>query len=152
MPTNVLSLLNGSGDRRSVHSGAAARAQDALPDSSSPSQSRASSAQGSYSTGDTVFEERSEESAMVKEEIRHDHAAGNDSERQQRDGKGNVIVSVRVRPDPGGIDKSRTDCEWMVDGRRSLVAYRGREGGDYFYGLPPCLFRPWLPEHSDLIF
>ena len=26
------------------------------------------------------------------------------------------------------------DGEWMVDGRRSLVAYRGREGGDYHYG------------------
>jgi hypothetical protein len=23
----------------------------------------------------------------------------------------------------------------MVDGRRSLVAYRGKEGGDYYYGL-----------------
>jgi hypothetical protein len=22
----------------------------------------------------------------------------------------------------------------MVDGRRSLVAYRGKEGGDYYYG------------------
>jgi hypothetical protein len=22
----------------------------------------------------------------------------------------------------------------MVDGRKSLIAYRGREGGDYYYG------------------
>lgn len=88
---------------------------------------------------------------MAKEETRHDRAAGNDPERPQRDGKGNVIVSVRVRPDPGGIDKSRTDCEWMVDGRRSLVAYRGREGGDYFYGSPPALIRPRLLHNSNLI-
>ncbi len=49
------------------------------------------------------------------------------------DGKGNVIVSVRVRPDAGGQDH-KTDGEWMVDGRKALVAYRGKEGGDYFYG------------------
>jgi centromeric protein E len=48
--------------------------------------------------------------------------------------KGNVIVSVRVRPDVAGQDTSRAEGEWMVDGRRSLVAYRGREGGDYHYG------------------
>lgn len=48
------------------------------------------------------------------------------------DGKGNVIVSVRVRPDLGSNNKP--EGEWMVDGRKSLIAYRGREGGDYFYG------------------
>jgi hypothetical protein len=50
--------------------------------------------------------------------------------------KGNVIVSVRVRPDAGGDGpgSNKTDGEWMVDGRRSLVAYKGREGGDYYYG------------------
>jgi hypothetical protein len=52
------------------------------------------------------------------------------------EGKGNVIVSVRVRPDAGAGagERSKTDGEWMVDGRRSLVAYRGKEGGDYYYG------------------
>ncbi|KAL2126845.1 hypothetical protein VTI74DRAFT_141 [Chaetomium olivicolor] len=49
------------------------------------------------------------------------------------DGKGNVIVSVRVRPDPGGGGDNRVEGEWMVDGRKSLIAYRGREGGDYYY-------------------
>jgi centromeric protein E len=48
--------------------------------------------------------------------------------------KGNVIVSVRVRPD-AGMDGTKSDGEWMIDSRRSLVAYRGREGGDYFYGM-----------------
>jgi len=55
------------------------------------------------------------------------------------EGKGNVIVSVRVRPDAGAGagagERSKADGEWMVDGRRSLVAYRGKEGGDYYYGL-----------------
>lgn len=27
----------------------------------------------------------------------------------------------------------KTEGEWMVDGRQSLVAYKGREGGDYYY-------------------
>jgi hypothetical protein len=52
------------------------------------------------------------------------------------EGKGNVIVSVRVRPDAGANGQStKTDGEWMVDGRRSLVAYKGKEGGDYYYGM-----------------
>jgi centromeric protein E len=45
-----------------------------------------------------------------------------------------VIVSVRVRPDTAGQESLSAEGEWMVDGRRSLVAYRGREGGDYHYG------------------
>ena len=28
----------------------------------------------------------------------------------------------------------------MVDGRRSLVAYKGREGGDYYYGMKGASF------------
>ena len=47
--------------------------------------------------------------------------------------KGNVVVSVRVRPDAGGNGQT-TDGEWMVDGRRSLISYNGKEGGDYYYG------------------
>lgn len=40
---------------------------------------------------------------------------------------------MRVRPD-ATTGAAKTDGEWMVDGRRSLVAYKGREGGDYYYG------------------
>lgn len=50
-----------------------------------------------------------------------------------KESKGNVIVSVRVRPDAGGDGPVKTEGEWMVDGRQSLVAYKGREGGDYYY-------------------
>ena len=52
---------------------------------------------------------------------------------KSHEGKGNVIVSVRVRPDTGASG-NKSDGEWMVDGRRSLVSFRGREGGDYYYG------------------
>jgi centromeric protein E len=55
-------------------------------------------------------------------------------EKYGKDGKGNVIVSVRVRPDVASNEGSKSDLEWMVDGRRSLISYRGREGGEYTYG------------------
>jgi centromeric protein E len=88
----------------------------------SPPQSRSSSAQDSYSTSATTFEETDE----APPESRRNSRA--------REGKGNVIVGVRVRPDAAGNDIASAEGEWMVDGRRSLVAYRGREGGDYYYG------------------
>ena len=56
-----------------------------------------------------------------------------DKDANGKDGKGNVIVSVRVRPEQAG-SSGKSDLEWMVDGRRSLVSYRGREGGEYYYG------------------
>jgi centromeric protein E len=52
----------------------------------------------------------------------------------QKDGKGNVIVSVRVRPDAGTKDPKQEGGEWEVSGKQALIAYRGREGGDYYYG------------------
>jgi centromeric protein E len=57
-----------------------------------------------------------------------------DPDKQGKDGKGNVIVSVRVRPDQQSKETAKSDLEWMVDGRRSLIGYRGREGGEYNYG------------------
>jgi len=51
-----------------------------------------------------------------------------------KDTKGNVLVSVRVRPDAtGGDGGGRADGEWMVDGRRGFISYKGKEGGDYRY-------------------
>jgi len=50
-----------------------------------------------------------------------------------KDGKGNVIVSVRVRPDFAAKD-GKQEMEWEVNGKRSLITYKGREGGDYYYG------------------
>lgn len=49
--------------------------------------------------------------------------------------KGNVLVSVRVRPDNNsGGETPRNHGEWSIDSRQSLISYRGKEGGDYFYG------------------
>ena len=99
----------------------------------SPPQSRSSSAQDSYSTSATTFEENGE--APRGRELSADASNDNRSSKPP-EGKGNVIVSVRVRPDAGANgDRAKTDGEWMVDGRRSLVAYRGKEGGDYYYGM-----------------
>ena len=122
------SLLNGSGDSRSISSGPGARGSDGLLSLPSPPQSRSSSAQGSYSTSATTFDDNGEP--------RGREAAGDtDTERRSSkhpESKGNVIVSVRVRPDAGGNNKA--EGEWLVDGRQSLVSYRGKEGGDHYYG------------------
>ena len=121
-------LLNGSGEGKAV-AGVQSRAR-ASHDLPSPSQSRSSSAQGSYSTTATTFEEaedkRGRDGSM-------DNTASGDRKRDSgKEGKGNVIVGVRIRPDAGG-DKS-SSREWLVDSRQSLVSYKGREGGDYYYG------------------
>jgi centromeric protein E len=57
-----------------------------------------------------------------------------DGDKMGKDGKGNVIISVRVRPDQASTEAPKSDLEWMVDGRRSMIGYRGREGGEYNYG------------------
>ena len=58
--------------------------------------------------------------------------------------KGNVVISVRVRPEGQQNEHSAAAAaaagEWMVDGRQSLVSYRGREGGEYYYGK---IIHPW---------
>lgn len=112
-PLSPPSLLNGSADSVAVDS-----ANLSLP---SPPQSRNSSPQGSYSTSATNFED-----------VGEDDGRGRDS-KLMKDGKGNVIVSVRVRPDVGAKD-SKQEQEWDVDNKRALISYRGREGGDYTYG------------------
>lgn len=49
--------------------------------------------------------------------------------------KGNVLVSVRVRPDAKSEQSRGGRGDWNVDGRKSLVSYQGKEGGDYYYGM-----------------
>ena len=130
------SLLNGSGESVPVSAGAGSGrgsgSQLGLP---SPPRSRSSSAQGSYSTSATTFEDVEEAPGQARG---RDEAREGSERRGRSSGKetkGNVLVSVRVRPDEGGDLKS--EGEWMVDGRRSLVAFKGKEGGDYYYG-PSC--------------
>lgn len=119
------SLVNGSGDGRTA---ARSRNSDGLISIASPPQSRSSSAQDSYSTSATQYED------MEATQSRPDTSAGSRSKRESKtETKGNVVVSVRVRPDASGNEHT-TDGEWMVDGRRSLISYNGKEGGDYYYG------------------
>ncbi|KAL4811565.1 kinesin motor domain-containing protein [Aspergillus unguis] len=85
----------------------------------SPSQSRSSSAEGSYSTSATTFEEGDEAGGSSK------------ANAKSKETKGNVIVSVRVRPNVSG--ESTANPEWMVDARRGLLVHNGKEAGDYYY-------------------
>ncbi|KAK0657529.1 kinesin motor domain-containing protein [Cercophora newfieldiana] len=117
------SLLNGTGEGKSVARLVGTRNSDGLISVSSPPQSRSSSAQDSYSTSATQYEDLID-GVPTKTE--------NSKRSSKVDGKGNVIVSVRVRPDAGGGDRPDTG-DWMVDARKSLIAYNGKEGGNYYY-------------------
>ncbi|PYH97006.1 kinesin-domain-containing protein [Aspergillus ellipticus CBS 707.79] len=112
--SKAASLLSGTGDMRLAVS-TEARDMDA-----SPPQSRSSSAQGSYSTSATTFEDADEGSSASKPNSK------------LKETKGNVIVSVRVRPDASGAEITK-NIEWTVDGRQGLISYTGKEGGDYLY-------------------
>ncbi|GJN73236.1 hypothetical protein PLIIFM63780_007298 [Purpureocillium lilacinum] len=120
------SLLNGSGEGKSVSS---VRMSDGLISVSSPPHSRSSSAQDSYSTSATTYEDSGEASQNADASR---PASMSDKRSSKGEGKGNVIVSVRVRPD-ANTDQQSPEGEWMVDGRKSLIAYRGKEGGDHYY-------------------
>ncbi|KAF2810457.1 kinesin-domain-containing protein [Mytilinidion resinicola] len=92
----------------------------------SPPQSRNSSAQDSYATS---FDDINEEEPRG----RADNKSGTDRNSTHKEGKGNVVVSVRVRPDASSNDGKHD--EWEVNAKKSSVAYRGREGGDYIYDI-----------------
>lgn len=62
--------------------------------------------------------------------------ASSEKRSSKSEGKGNVVVSVRVRPDSSG-NQQKPDGEWMVDGRKALISYKGKEGGDHHYGRFP---------------
>jgi len=108
------------------------RISDAQSSVHSPSQSRSSSPDGSSSTSATTFEDDSE---GPRGRARGDAGTTIDMrcDSKGKEAKGNVVVSVRVRPDASTPAEAQTEGEWMVDGRRALVAYQGREGGDYHY-------------------
>lgn len=127
-------LLNGSGDGKAISSTTETGVSNDLASLRSPPHSRSSSAQGSYSTSATTFEDTDDKRARDEGYMNRKDGSKRDSGRRETEGKGNVIVSVRVRPDAGAEKSSGKD--WMVDSRQSLVAYRGGEGGNYFYGKP----------------
>ena len=132
------SLLNNSGDGKAIFGSAMRRESSGLASVHSPGHSRSSSAQDSQSTSATTFEDNDEKRES------EERKRGRDSGSKDQESRGNVIVSVRVRPDAGGDKSSGRD--WQVDARRSLVAYKGREGGEYHYGELPCPFDPPLSQ------
>ena len=144
--TSTPSLLNGSGEGKAVLSEQGMKAANDMMSPRSPPHSRSSSAQESYSTSATTFEDTEEKRG--RDEV-HVEERGNrrESGRTEKEGKGNVLVSVRVRPDAGGDRTSGKD--WLVDSRQSLVAYRGREGGDYYYGM--LKFPTKYPSHFRVL-
>lgn len=119
---------------KSVLGAAGARGSDGLTSQLSPSQSRSSSAQGSYSTSATTFEDVDENARRAREDV-EENIRDTKRHSASKEGKGNVIVSVRVRPDAVESSDKKSDGVWMVDGRKSLIAHRGRERGDYYYGM-----------------
>lgn len=119
------SLLNGSGDSVPVSASLKTRLPF-TPGTASGSESRTSSAHGSHST---TFEDLD-----VDDMTQRPAAEGDDAHSQHprsKSNKGNVLVSVRVRPN--GSSEAASDGDWMVDGRQNLIAYRGKEGGEYIY-------------------
>jgi len=140
------SLLNGTGEGKSVARLIGTRNSDGLISVSSPPQSRSSSAQDSYSTSATQYEDLIEGSQLKGE------ASSSGNRSSKLDGKGNVIVSVRVRPDAAANDRHEGD--WMVDPKKSLIAYHGKEGGDYYYGqyLQPAHIFWLLKMNADNVF
>ena len=127
-------MLNGTGDGKTVVSPSGNRISDGLNSLHSPAHSRSSSAQGSYSTSATTFEDNEDVVRKGRDATEPDTNVGESI--SAKESKGNVIVSVRVRPDAADSGDARAEGEWLVDGRRSLISYRGREGGDYYYGSP----------------
>lgn len=97
----------------------------------SPPQSRPTSANGSDGTH---FEDVGQEHSLRGRTKSNTNLRLGAQDDGVKEAKGNVIVSVRVRPEAGGTDVSRVAGEWMVDGRRSLISYKGGEGGEYRYG------------------
>ncbi|GAB7359253.1 hypothetical protein MBLNU230_g5910t1 [Neophaeotheca triangularis] len=130
--TGSPSLTNGTGESNFISSAAGARGSESLLSLPSPPQSRSPSVDGSYMTDGTAFEDVGEDVDRGRPESQ-DTVSDLRRNSGDKDNKGNVLVSVRVRPDAGGSESSRAEGEWMVDGRRSLVTYRGKEGGDYRY-------------------
>ena len=123
-PRYSSSLLNGSSENKSISSGILHSLDSAAK--SPTSRSLSTSPVG------TIFEDNEDDYAVERRSTSVSRASS--SKRTSKESKGNVVVSVRVRPDPSGNDSNRAEGEWLVDGRSALVAYKGREGGNHYYG------------------
>jgi centromeric protein E len=114
-----------------ISAGEGGKQHDSLLSLPSPPQSRASSANDQYSAD--LGDEAGDESTARGRPRSIDAAAK--KELDAKNDKGNVLVSVRVRPESGGDGEASnaSDGEWLVDGRRSLISFKGKEAGDYRY-------------------
>lgn len=95
----------------------------------SPTPSRSSSANGSYSTGVEDMGGAGEDDGGRGRELSKTTSADKDASSQ----KGNVIVSVRVRPNASNSENSGLQ-DWELDNRAGVITYRGKEGGDFQSG------------------
>jgi centromeric protein E len=114
-----MSMINGSADGKTVPRESRLK-PPGLP---SPPQSRDPSPHGSTATS---FEEYGADAAADTKSIKSIKDTG----------KGNVVVGVRIRPEPPQEAK-RSQQEWGVDGDEGIITYKGRDGGDYLYGKFP---------------
>ncbi|CAD0096634.1 unnamed protein product [Aureobasidium mustum] len=64
---------------------------------------------------------------------------------KDKEAKGNITVSVRVRPDAAA--DTQPDGEWLVDGRRSLITY---ESGEYRYAAKRLVRRVMEGYHGTV--
>jgi len=131
-------LLNSIGESHSISSAPGANGSEDLLSIPSPPHSRPSSSHGSAYTDATQFEDVEEDPAHMAKKKDSDSVSISGKSIAAKEAKGNVIVSVRVRPDTGGADAANVTGEWMVDGRRSLISLKGGEGGEYRYGKSSC--------------
>jgi centromeric protein E len=121
----------GGGESNYISAGEGGKQHDSLLSLPSPPQSRSSSANDSYPAD--LADDAGDESTTRGRPRSVDAAAK--KELDAKNDKGNVLVSVRVRPESGGDGEASnaSDGEWLVDGRRSLISFKGKEGGDYRY-------------------
>lgn len=127
--TSTPSLLNGTGEGKSI----GVRTSDGLTSVGSPPHSRSSSAQESYSTSATTYDDPAESTSPKMDAAGAASTSTSEKRSSKSDGKGNVVVSVRVRPDTSS-GRDGVEGDWAVDGRQAHISYRGKEGGDHQYG------------------
>ncbi|CAD6503979.1 BgTH12-05720 [Blumeria graminis f. sp. triticale] len=126
---NSAGTLSMNSDNDSNYSGPRPRKSGYRLSQTSSTQSRSSSTLDSYPTSLITPDQANEfDRGRDRPDSVSDSTMPKSSEL-----KGNVLVSVRVRPDPSASNSNKTDGEWMVDGKRALVSYRAGEGGDYYY-------------------
>lgn len=81
-----------------------------------------------------LFEGSFDDSASTRGRDRPQSSSNKDKDKQ------NVVISVRVRPEKDPKDDAGSTGEWMVDGRKSLISFKGKEGGEYLYGANFTIF------------